>query len=251
MYLFGILIVSVADASPNLRTGTAVTRHIHRMHVPSFYRTPVQRASGNQTWPAVINQTASTTNWVELGPFSVWNIKDGRGSTGTVADAASPPGHPEIIYLGGQNNAAASGVMKTTDGGKTWQSVNNGVTDTRIWSVIVDPSDGNHVMVGTPSGVFESSDAGGSWALRSETSSWAGPRQFLVATIAGKQHIIGSAQEGIIYRPVGSHDTWSIFSKPDGLNAIDWLSDCGVDSSSGDTICYVQQVANTISNPKP
>ena len=35
------------------------------------------------------------------------------GEAGTLASAASPAANPDLIYAGGQNNGASSGVLKT------------------------------------------------------------------------------------------------------------------------------------------
>jgi hypothetical protein len=108
--------------------------------------------------------TSASSKWVELGPFNIFDAVDGHGQTGTCADAASPAGSPETTYLGGSNNAAASGVWKTIDSGETWLPKSNGLTDTRIWSRFIDPSNDAHVFTGTPAGVFHSNDASESWA---------------------------------------------------------------------------------------
>ena len=41
------------------------------------------------------------------------------GEAGTLADAVSPAANPSLIYAGGQNNGASSGVLKSTDMGRT------------------------------------------------------------------------------------------------------------------------------------
>ena len=47
--------------------------------------------------------------------------KTNKGESGTLADAASPLSNPRIIYTGGANNGAASGILRSTDMGGTWQ----------------------------------------------------------------------------------------------------------------------------------
>ena len=54
---------------------------------------------------------------------SMRNIGDdaqGQGYAGTLADAVSPHSNPDLIYAGGHNNGASSGVLKSTDRGQTW-----------------------------------------------------------------------------------------------------------------------------------
>ena len=90
---------------------------------------------------------AGGTTWDRIGPWNIFDDKDGKGESGTVACAASPAGNPNVIYAGGQNNGVSSGVIKTIDGGKHWTRNSKGLWDTRILGVWVHPDDaqGNHV----------------------------------------------------------------------------------------------------------
>merc|ERR1719163_1203453 len=110
-------------------------------------------------------------SWDRIGP---WNIFDGvdeagnpTGEAGTLACAASPVAHPEVIYAGGQNNGVSSGVIKTVDGGKTWTRKSNGLWDTAVLGTWVHPDDasGNHVLCGTHSGIYESRDGAETWTF--------------------------------------------------------------------------------------
>ena len=58
--------------------------------------------------------------WERVGPRNIFDDATGRGETGTLADAASPKSNPQVIYTGGKNNGASSGVLNTLDGGRTW-----------------------------------------------------------------------------------------------------------------------------------
>ena len=54
------------------------------------------------------------------------------GEAGTLADAVSPASNPNLIYAGGQNNGASSGVLKSVDGGRHWTVASNGMFGTRV-----------------------------------------------------------------------------------------------------------------------
>ena len=107
--------------------------------------------------------------WNRVGPWNIFNDKDGKGEAGTVACAASPKGNPNLIYAGGQNNGVSSGIIKTLDGGTHWTRNSKGLWDTRILGVWVHPDDESHVFAGTQSGIYESLDAADSWTFRNET----------------------------------------------------------------------------------
>ena len=57
--------------------------------------------------------------WDHIGPWNIFDAIDEAGNpmgeAGTLACAASPPAHPDIIYAGGQNNGVSSGVIKTVE----------------------------------------------------------------------------------------------------------------------------------------
>lgn len=55
---------------------------------------------------------------------------------------------PSTIYVG----TISSGIMKSTDGGKTWSDFNNGLPNVAIISLAVDPKDSRIVFAGTESG---------------------------------------------------------------------------------------------------
>jgi photosystem II stability/assembly factor-like uncharacterized protein len=66
------------------------------------------------------------------------------------------PNDCETLYVGGV------GPTKSTDGGKTWQGLNNmgHVDNHAIW---IDPTNSRHVMYGNDGGIDESHDAGATW----------------------------------------------------------------------------------------
>eukprot|EP01051_Picozoa_sp_SAG22_P028602 SAG22_NODE_10174_length_549_cov_0.993333_1_plen_66_part_10 len=57
---------------------------------------------------AVGTAPASGSSWERVGPRNIFDDKDGRGQSGTLATAASPAENPSLIYTGGQNNGASS-----------------------------------------------------------------------------------------------------------------------------------------------
>jgi hypothetical protein len=48
------------------------------------------------------------------------------------------------------------GVFKSTNGGKNWYPINNGLTSTNVWSLTIDPARPNTLYAGTDGrGVFD------------------------------------------------------------------------------------------------
>ncbi len=126
------------------------------------------------TWPDTGGVYRSTNNGVTFTQIS------GNGTSGLPAGGVSnliaDPSNPNRSYAGvpaGSGAGAAAGVYRSDDGGVTWTQVNNGLsglsTSRRILLTIHN-STGNNVVYagvinssGALSGVFRSTDQGGTW----------------------------------------------------------------------------------------
>ena len=126
------------------------------------------------------------TIWVGQRSGGVWKTTNGGVTWDPVFDdtgvapigaIAIAPSDPGVVWVGtgDQANARSSysgrGVFKTTDGGKSWQSM--GLPDSHhIARIVIDPKDPNRVFVAsmghlfsknTERGVFRTSDGGQTW----------------------------------------------------------------------------------------
>eukprot|EP00729_Bicosta_minor_P018866 gene18866-11470_t len=144
--------------------------------------------------------------WNRRGPSNLFDDKDGKGESGTLANAASPKANPNLIYAGGHNNGASSGVLKTVDAGMHWTRTSNGLWDTRIYGIWLHPSDpqGSHVLAGTGTGIYESKDGAASWQLIRETVSF--------GTVI---YILANTANGIATAPL-SGGLWQLNKAPPG-----------------------------------
>ena len=89
--------------------------------------------------------------WSNIGPKNIGDDVHGRGEAGTIGPAVSK----DVVkmYMGGNNNAASSGVLKSLDGGMHWTKVSAGLTDTRLLGLFIVDDAADHVLAGTPSGL--------------------------------------------------------------------------------------------------
>jgi photosystem II stability/assembly factor-like uncharacterized protein len=126
---------------------------------------------------------------------------------------------PDRIYAG----TARHGVLRSTDGGKTWSEANYGITYKNIFSAAQDAKTGA-LYVGTePATLFRSLDGGDSWedfptmSRLPETKQWFFPSPPHVAHIrdvaidpADSDHFLGAVEDGHL---VSTHDggrTWKV-----------------------------------------
>jgi len=105
----------------------------------------------------------------EGGSWQVMNTDD-LGSIG-VSDVAIDPANSNIIYLGtGDGDAGdtyALGVLKSTDGGTTWNTTGLNWTvqqARRVNRIIIHPSNSNILLAATTNGIYKTTDAGANWA---------------------------------------------------------------------------------------
>ena len=81
---------------------------------------------------------------------------------------AIDPTNPTTLYVDGGYSSlipSCGGVLKSTNGGVSWNPVNTGLTATSIDSLGIAPSNPSTLYVGTACGLQKSSNGGGSWSL--------------------------------------------------------------------------------------
>jgi photosystem II stability/assembly factor-like uncharacterized protein len=90
-----------------------------------------------------------------------------------VVSMAVDPQNPQMLYVG----TVGYGVHRSTDGGQTWQAMNNGLglqpgVILRVPAIEIDPNNPQHIAISTAfsvgsqlvgDGMFESMDGGASW----------------------------------------------------------------------------------------
>jgi len=71
------------------------------------------------------------------------------------------PQNPDIVYLA----TWGKGVLKSSDGGKHFAPMSNGLSELNTYTVKLNPADSNVIYVGTATGLFVSYDAGKNFSL--------------------------------------------------------------------------------------
>ena len=112
--------------------------------------------------------------WTTVGPWNIGDDVGGRGEAGTLADAVSPASNPNLIYAGGKNNGASSGVLKSVDRGVTWTMASRGIFNSKVVALHIADAKGDHVYAAVDGGVYESVNGAASWAFVTGSEAWGG-----------------------------------------------------------------------------
>ena len=122
----------------------------------------------NEAIHAMVQSTLNP-NMIVVGAVSgVWVSKD-RGETFkkiesntlplNVNSLAIDPKNTDIIYAG-----TTWRPYKTTDGGKTWRLIKNGIIDdSDVFAIEIDQKDPSHIVLSACSGIYESFNKGENW----------------------------------------------------------------------------------------
>ncbi|MHB8797913.1 MAG: InlB B-repeat-containing protein [Thermoanaerobaculia bacterium] len=185
--------------------------------------------------------------WKTTDSGGSWTIASSGLHAAEISDIAFDPAVPSTWYV----HAYAKGILKTTDGGSTFISVNQNIADPANGSVVVDPNDSRNLLAtGATSAGYDwepfyhylvrSTDGGLTWHQVADASpplddyspglqAWAmvalptTPTTFLVAGIT--EGVYKSSDAGTTFAP-----------KNTGLPADCWLLDLAAADDAGSTL---------------
>ncbi|HEX7485494.1 MAG TPA: hypothetical protein VF332_05040 [Vicinamibacterales bacterium] len=192
------------------RAGLTTSEHIGKIVIDPRNTSVVYVASQGPLWSAggergLYKTTDGGATWVQA-----LKISDDTG----VSDVVMDPKNSLVLYASAYQRRRAvgqmigggpeGGIFKTTDGGKTWKKLANGLpkgdmgraglavdgrkTPATVFAIIDAKRD--------ESGFYRSDDAGATWARIGKTAAGAGQRGFGRAGAAGAQTVQGGAAEG-------------------------------------------------------
>ncbi|HEU4769744.1 MAG TPA: SBBP repeat-containing protein, partial [Pyrinomonadaceae bacterium] len=126
------------------------------------------------------------------------------GGTPLVID----PKQPLRLYAGG------NGMFRSTDGGKTWSPINNGLAARFIVALVIDPLTPTTLYVATidsfggAGGVYKTTDGGNSWNLRRNGMTNTNLRSLAIDPVTPTTLYAG-AFNGPIYKTTDGADNWA------------------------------------------
>ena len=131
----------------------------------SNWQTPNSGLVNMNVWKIVSDPTNPNTLYAGTEVGGVFKSTDG-GTTWSLAKRlanvyalAVDPHYPLTVYAGTYGN----GVYRSQDGGISWSQRNNGLSETHVWDIAIDPSNTGVLYAATNSGIFKSADSAASW----------------------------------------------------------------------------------------
>jgi gliding motility-associated-like protein len=105
--------------------------------------------------------------WISNDRGKSWSSNTDTLATLGVSSIAIDPFDPDTIYLGtgdrDAGDASSLGVMRSVDGGKTWQSSSSGMGSRTVGRMQADPSNKGVVIAATNGGIYRTTDHGKTW----------------------------------------------------------------------------------------
>lgn len=116
-----------------------------------------------------------------------------------VSAIAFDPFNPSTVYIGtgdrDAGDAPGMGVMKSVDGGLSWQFANSGMEDLTVGDIVCDPQTPGVVLAATRNGVRRSTDYGATWEVTSNTMYY---KQILFKP--GNSQVVYATAQGRFFR---------------------------------------------------
>jgi len=155
--------------------------------------------------------------------------------------------HQNIIWAGGSTNLFTTRLVKSTDGGDTWQSLSlspygNGTVNGTVYDLIINASNSDHVIAGLNIGLHESNDGGQTWStifteaeIYSFTHSARDPQ---VIYASGLNENTGSTGTLFFAASQDFGDTWQTVTMPDSPAGI-YVNDMVSVMQDGHEVLYL------------
>jgi hypothetical protein len=153
--------------------------------------------------------------WESFDRGVTWAPRTDYAATLAVGAIAFDSSDPRTVYCGlGEGNWwfwLGTGVLRSTDGGSTWTTrCTTPFVGRGFYDLVVDPSDGQHLLAATTGGLYSSTDGGTTWTQRRTATTWS-----VAITTGANPEILAACSDGV-WRSTDGGTTYTSVSLPGG-----------------------------------
>ncbi len=156
-----------------------------------------------------------------LGPEQ-WRSRGPTNVGGRTRSLLVNPQAPETMLAG----SVSGGLWRSTDGGASWQPVDDFLANLAVCSLAADPSDPNVIYAGTGegffnadaiqgAGIFKSTDGGASWRQLPASADWTSVNRIAVSP-ADPRVVLAAVRGGGIFRTSDGGESWTAVREAQG-----------------------------------
>ncbi len=133
------------------------------------------------------------------------------------------PDTPNTVYA---HSTTGSGILRSTDKGTSWQSINNGLTDQNVNALLIHPFNPTTLYAGTNLGVFISDNSGSQWRPLSADLARIRINALYInfSDAAGNNPRFFAGGNGGIYYSVNNGLNWTITASSTAFNTYSFTS---------------------------
>src|SRR5262245_57614331 len=143
-----------------------------------------------------------------------------RLSTPTVQAVAIDPVNPNVVYTG-STGGTTGGCWKSTNGGTSWTSIISGLWNSYVYVLAIDPFNSNNVYIGNSSGIFRSTNAGGTWERTGNLPNTVGG---LAVDPANSGTLYAATAGSGVYKSTDGATSWTQVSAGLGNLRVNWVT---------------------------
>ena len=163
--------------------------------------------------------------WESFDRGANWIPRTDYAATTAVGAVVFDPRNPATAYCGtGEGNWwswLGVGILRSSDGGASWSTLCTApFVGQGFYDLVVDPADSNHLLAGTTSALYVSTNGGSAWTARRNARTWS----IAIAPAGGAGAEILAASSDGVWASTNGGTAWTAVMLPGSPGAFDRLA---------------------------